>query len=94
MRRTKRISLPALLLAASALLVGVLGLPFGEGLVGEREAHAIRGRPLTPMSYAGVARRTSRRTVRRTAAYGGGYYAAPPAYAPPPYYAPPPAPYW
>lgn len=29
------------------------------------EAEAIRGRPATPLSYAGVARRTSRRTTRR-----------------------------
>ena len=28
-------------------------------------AHAVVGRPLTPESYAGVARRTSRRVVRR-----------------------------
>jgi hypothetical protein len=31
--------------------------------------HAVIGRPLTPISYAGVARRTTRRTIRRTAAY-------------------------
>jgi hypothetical protein len=40
-------------------------------------AHAIIGRPLTPFSYAGVARRTT----RRAAVYGGaaamGPYAAP-----------------
>lgn len=30
-------------------------------------ARAVVGRPLTPVSYAGVARRTSRRTARRTA---------------------------
>ena len=35
------------------------------------EARAIIGRPLTPMSYAGVARRTTRR------AYGYGAYGAP-----------------
>jgi hypothetical protein len=28
-------------------------------------AHAVVGRPLTPVSYAGVARRTARRTARR-----------------------------
>jgi hypothetical protein len=33
-----------------------------------RPAHAIIGRPLTPVSYAGVARRTTRRTVAATAA--------------------------
>jgi hypothetical protein len=31
-------------------------------------AEARIGRPLTPLSYAGVARRTARRTVRRTVA--------------------------
>jgi len=30
------------------------------------DAQAIVGRPLTPASYAGVARRTTRRVVRRT----------------------------
>ena len=44
-------------------------------------AHAIIGRPLTPMSYAGVARRTTRR------AYGAGVYGAP-VYAAPAYRAP------
>ena len=33
------------------------------------EAKAIIGRPLTPVSYAGVARRTSRRIIRRDVAY-------------------------
>jgi hypothetical protein len=35
-------------------------------LLGGGDAHAVIGRPLTPMSYAGVARRTTRR-----AAYAG-----------------------
>jgi hypothetical protein len=43
-------------------------------------AHAIIGRPLTPMSYAGVARRTTRRAY----AYGGAVYAAPMVVAPGP----------
>jgi hypothetical protein len=30
-----------------------------------RPAYAVVGRPLTPVSYAGVARRTSRRTAQR-----------------------------
>jgi hypothetical protein len=30
------------------------------------EAQAIIGRPLTPLSYAGVARRTTRRAIRRS----------------------------
>ncbi len=43
------------------IIVGLLGVLAGE-------AFAIIGRPLTPMSYAGVARRTTRRTVAVTAA--------------------------
>jgi hypothetical protein len=39
------------------------GMVFGIG-----SAQARIGRPLTPMSYAGVARRTTRRAYRR------GYY--------------------
>jgi hypothetical protein len=43
------------------------------------EAQARIGRPLTPMSYAGVARRTTRRAVAGAAAVGavgaaGAYY--------------------
>ncbi len=33
------------------------------------DAEARIGRPLTPLSYAGVARRTTRRVVRRSAIY-------------------------
>jgi hypothetical protein len=44
-----------------------------DGVLPERmhikEAEAIIGRPLTPISYAGVARRTTRRVIRRTAVY-------------------------
>lgn len=32
-------------------------------LIGGGDAHAVIGRPLTPMSYAGVARRTTRRAA-------------------------------
>jgi hypothetical protein len=49
-----------------------------------RPAHAIIGMPLTPMSYAGVARRTT----RRAAVYGAAAYGAAPMYAPPVYGAP------
>ena len=37
------------------------------GFVGE--AHAVVGRPATPGSVAGVARRTTRRTIRRSSIY-------------------------
>lgn len=40
------------------------------------DAIAIIGMPLTPMSYAGVARRTVRRTTYATAAYAGATTAA------------------
>ena len=43
----------------------------GPMLLGGGDAHAVIGRPLTPMSYAGVARRTTRRTV-----YAAGAVAA------------------
>jgi hypothetical protein len=77
---------------ASRILIAIAGLAIaggvvGEGpmLVGEHTAHAIVGRPLTPMSYAGVARRTTRRAAYAGAyggyGYGYGGYAAPGAYA-------------
>jgi len=49
-----------------------------NGLVSSAEARV--GRPLTPMSYAGVARRTTRRAVYGTAAAAaaaGAYVATP-----------------
>ena len=53
------VSLPMLLLADISP-----ESPLGVGLV--REAAAIVGAPLTPVSYAGVARRTTRRAVAVT----------------------------
>jgi hypothetical protein len=55
----------------------------------------IIGRPMTPMSFAGVGRRTAFRGAMYAgaavgvAAVGAAAYAAPYAYAPPPYYARP-----
>nr|WP_081851579.1 hypothetical protein [Bradyrhizobium sp. URHD0069] len=50
-----------------------------EGIVSSAEARI--GRPLTPMSYAGVARRTTRRAVvyggAATAAAAGAYAVTP-----------------
>lgn len=45
-------------------------------------AEAIIGRPLTPLSYAGVARRTTRRAVVAGAAVGAAAAAAPVYVAP------------
>lgn len=62
--RSRRLALfvsGAFLIASSVV---VLGEPLWRG----KDAGAVVGRPLTPVSYAGVARRTSRRTTRRTVA--------------------------
>jgi hypothetical protein len=65
---------------ALRLVLGVAAigcaLLIGGGLTGPqigKPAQAYIGNPLTPMSYAGVARRTSRRQARRDYYYGGGY---------------------
>jgi len=58
----------------TAFAVGLVGVCliadglFPEGLVVSK-AHGVVGRPLTPVSVAGVARRTARRTIRRTSVY-------------------------
>ena len=59
-----------IVLAGLMVLFGAAedGMVFGIG-----SAQARIGRPLTPMSYAGVARRTGRRAYRRSY-YDGGYY--------------------
>ena len=64
---------------------GQLPLDGRSSLVSSAEARV--GRPLTPMSYAGVARRTTRRAVVGGAVVGGAvaagaYYAAPVVVAP------------
>ncbi len=59
----------ATLLATLALFsVLAVEVALDAGLV-VPQAHAIIGRPLTPMSYAGVARRTSRRMIYATSVY-------------------------
>jgi len=70
MTMTKRIGLSFI---AVAVVIG--GLELGEalsipGVSGPvSTAEAVVGMPLTPVSVAGVARRTARRTVRRQCAY-------------------------
>ncbi len=59
-----RISASRLVLASTALLALVESLPQSPLRVGlVAEARAIVGAPLTPLSYAGVARRTAYRTT-------------------------------
>jgi hypothetical protein len=60
-------------------------LPTDERLSLVTSAEARVGRPLTPVSYAGVARRTTRRVVVGGAAVAGAaYVAAPVVYGAPP----------
>jgi hypothetical protein len=67
--KTKKFGLLLALLALSAM--AELKLETG---VFVSEAQAVVGRPLTPVSYAGVARRTSRRTARRQDYYAPGVW--------------------
>jgi hypothetical protein len=74
---------------ALAAAAGLFALAWNGTVLPDRpgalltQAEARIGRPLTPMSYAGVARRTTRRAVAVGAAtagagaYYGGYYGAP-----------------
>ena len=64
----------AMLVVATAVAAGGLSLSDGDWSVGGpvSTAEARVGRPLTPMSYAGVARRTTRRAVAVGAAGAAG----------------------
>jgi hypothetical protein len=86
-----RISASRLVLACTALLALVECLPQSPLRIGlVPQAHAIVGAPLTPLSYAGVARRTAyRSTVAATSAAAATTAAAAKPAAPPP--PPPPA---
>jgi hypothetical protein len=82
----KSLSVTTALLATGAAVFALSwsgGSPSTESGFMSR-AEAIRGRPLTPMSYAGVARRTTRRAVAYGAAAGAAGAAAASAYAYPP----------
>ena len=87
-------------LALGASLVALLAVDLAPeaplGLQLARDANAIIGVPLTPMSYAGVARRTTRRVVAVEATAATAAAVSPSAAAaaqpkPPPPPAPPPA---
>jgi hypothetical protein len=74
------LSMATILGGAALLWGGQLPLDGRSSLVSSAEARI--GRPLTPMSYAGVARRTTRRAVAAGAVAtgavaAGAYYAAP-----------------
>ena len=87
MIRTKlfRLSFATIIGGTTLIWGGQLPLDGQSSLVSSAEARV--GRPLTPMSYAGVARRTTRRAVVGGAVVGGAvaagtYYAAPVVVAP------------
>jgi hypothetical protein len=77
MRTLIHISIAIALGGAAFLWNGSVSLDVRDGWVSS--AHAVIGRPLTPMSYAGVARRTTRRAVAAGAYAAGAYYGAPAA---------------
>ena len=64
-----RLSITTVIGGAALFWNGRLPLDAQSSFVSSAEARI--GRPLTPMSYAGVARRTTRRAVAAGAAVGG-----------------------
>ena len=72
MRKTTLIAAAVMAFSAALLWNGKADVE--HGLVSASEARI--GRPLTPMSYAGVARRTTRRAAVGGAAAAAGAYAA------------------
>jgi hypothetical protein len=76
LNKSLRIALSAVMGIGCLFLNENISLTIPESLVTQAEARV--GRPLTPMSYAGVARRTTRRAVVGGAAVGaaasGAYY--------------------
>ena len=78
MRKTLPLAFAAIVAGAAGLLWnGHIPTDGRTGLVSTAEA--VRGRPLTPMSYAGVARRTTRRAVTYGAAVAAPLVVAPAA---------------
>jgi hypothetical protein len=75
-----RFSIAVILSGAAFLWSGQLTLNPASSLLSSAEARI--GRPLTPLSYAGVARRTTRRAVAAGAVAAGAVYAAPVVVAP------------
>jgi len=68
---TQKIRWGRILFGCSLIVAGLLfEIPFTDQVkLTLRNAGAVIGRPLTPLSVAGVSRRTTRRMIRRTAIY-------------------------
>ena len=65
-KTSARVTLGAAIIVGSSIWDGQIGTVTLPTLVSPAEARV--GRPLTPVSYAGVARRTTRRVVATSAA--------------------------
>ena len=70
--RTSKLALGAVVAVACLFISDNTQLTQGSSLI--TQANARVGRPMTPMSGAGVARRTTRRAVVGGAAAGAYYY--------------------
>jgi hypothetical protein len=90
-KQIRRIALAIVMIALGLFLSDDLTVTRLPQLV--KQAQAYIGNPLTPMSYAGVARRTTRRVERRDYYGSGGGYPAPYGGYPPPAYGGYPPPY-
>ena len=66
---TARVKLRTILMGCSLVMTGLVADGFFPGGLVISDAQARFGRPMTPVSVAGVARRTTRRTIRRTSIY-------------------------
>lgn len=88
MRSSKRLRALVVALSLPLLYVADGSTDTELGLTLIPEAHAIVGRPLTPLSVAGVARRTTARAVAASAAPAPAATAQPQAAAAPPAGAP------
>ncbi len=64
----QKMSIKTLIATLALLSVVAVDAALDAGLVVPK-AHAVIGRPLTPISYAGVARRTTRRAIYATSVY-------------------------
>ncbi len=79
LKALRRFSIATILAGVAFSWNGQLTLDPASSMMSSAEARI--GRPLTPLSYAGVARRTTRRTVA-AGAVAAGAYAAPVVVAP------------
>ena len=74
MTRTSQMTIAAVVAIGALLVNDKMSLTQPSSLVSQAEARI--GRPLSPMSVAGVARRQTRRAVYGGGYYGGGFYRA------------------